>query len=146
MVILCIPLLYVWASLAGTSWYFVLPGAVLWALLALAELYSVARKSGDYIELLPDGIVLDFALLKNLRIPYEAIASAELNDQPFDRTARALLGIVGRSRPPRVKLRFRRRVRLWWIFPVKRLYIRPSDPETVVAALSARLGTAQEWT
>ena len=143
MVILCIPLLYVWASLAGTSWYFVLPGAVLWALLALAELYSVARKSGDYIELLPDGIVLDFALLKNLRIPYEAIASAELNDQPFDRTARALLGIVGRSRPPRVKLRFRRRVFSWWtIWPRKNMYIRPADPETVVAALSARLGTA----
>ena len=125
-----------WISLTG-GWFFLFP-AVMGVVWLLGELNAVVRRRGDYIELLSDGIVLAFAVpLWNLRIPYETIASAELKDRWSDRAARALLKIVGRSNPPRVELRLRRRVFLW----AKRVYIRPSDPETVVAALSARLGT-----
>ncbi len=135
-------LLIAWLSLVGTFWYSLLPAIVVSAVLVSAEVYAVARRKGDYIELLPDGILLTFGPpLWSLRIRYETIASAELKDWWTDRTARALLKIVGRSNPPRVKLRFRQRVFFWWaIWPRKGMYIRPPDPQAVVAALSARLG------
>ncbi len=144
---LMIPFIFLFVTgflFGGISWIFLLPGFVLLAVLVLGELYAVVRRSDDYIELLPDGIVLAFAVaLWNLRIPYETIASAELKDRRFDRTARALLRIVGRSKPPGVELRFRRRVFFWWaVWPRRRMYLRPADPETFVAALSARLGAA----
>ncbi len=112
----------------------------------MGELHAVVRRCGDFIELLPDGIllaVLGGVPLWSLRIPYETIASAELKDSWSDRTARALLRIVGRSNPPRVELRFRRRVFvLWAIWPRKGMYMRLADPEGLVSALSARLGAA----
>ncbi len=131
-----------WILVGVISWLFLLPGFVLLAVLLLGELYAVVRRRGDYIELLPDGVVLAFAVpLWNLRIPYETIASAELKDRQSDRVARALLRIVGRSNPFGVELRFRRRVFFWWaVWPRKSMFIRLADPEAVVAALSARLG------
>ena len=142
---LMIPFIFLFVTgflFGGISWLFLLPGFVLVAVLVLGKLYAIVRRSGDYIELLPDGIVLAFAVpLWNFRIPYETIVSVELKDRRSDRTARALLSIVGRSVPPGVELRFRRRVNFWWaVWPRKRMYLRPADPETFVAALLARLG------
>jgi hypothetical protein len=146
LMILFIFLLAAWVGVGSVStWQFVaaIAAAVVGARWALGELYGVIRRRGDYIELVADGILLaGGTLLGKVRIAYESIASAELKDRWSDRTARALLGIIGRSNPPTVELRFRRRVWLWWLWPLRRLYVRPLNPQAVVAALSARLGTA----
>jgi len=129
-------------SLTAGQFVFAIAVAVLGAAWALAELYSIARGRGDYIELLPDAILLAFALQPwSIRIWYGTIASAELRDRWSDRAARCLLRMIGRSNPPRVELRFRERLRFgWWPWRLKRIYVRPMDPEVVVGALSARLG------
>ena len=132
-----------WMWLLG-PWFVALPLLVFGPVYTLAEVYGVVMRRGDYVQLLPDGILLvgvGFPLLSN-HIPYEAIAMAELKDRWSDRIARSLLKVVGRQNAPTLEIRFRWRVRLWWILPVKRLYFRPTDPDTVVTALSARLGTA----
>lgn len=116
--------------------------AVLGAAWALAELGRVVARRGEYIELLPNEIVLTGGFLWwNVRAAYESIASADLRDRWLDRIARSVLKMIGKPNPPGVELRFRRRVFCWsTIWPLKRLYFRPGDPETVVTALSARLG------
>ena len=145
--IMFIFLLAAWSGLGSLSvWQFVfaIAAAVLGAVWALADLYSIVRGHGDYIELLPDGVLLTFGLpLWSLRMGYETVSSAEVTDRWSDRAARSLLRMIGRSNPPRVELRFRRRVFAWWaIWPRRGIYIRPTDPQAVVAALSARLGAA----
>ncbi len=144
MIIVWFFLVAAWISPTG-GWFFLIP-AVMGVVWLLGELNAVVRRRGDFIELLPDGILLvafGGLPLCSLRIRYETIASAELKDWWSDRMARTLLRIVGRSNPPRVELRFRHRVFLWWaIWPRKSMSMRLADPQGLVSALSARLGVA----
>jgi hypothetical protein len=144
LVILAIFLFLAYTSLGGRPWYLTLIVAVLPTSLALAELRGLVLRRGDYIEFLADGILLVGGIfLWNVRIAYESVASAELKDVWSDRAARRMLRIIGRTNPPRVELRLRRRVFSWLaIWPLKKLHVRPEYPEAFVAALSARLGVA----
>lgn len=130
-----------WLWVLG-PWFLALPILVLGPVQALAEAYAFVRRKEEYIELLPEGILIVPAggfPLWITRIGYEAIASAELKDWWSDKVARALLRIFGRPNPPRVQLRFQQRR---WSWPLKRLYVRPADPQGLISALSARLGAA----
>jgi hypothetical protein len=145
LMILFILLVAAWFGVGSVStWQLVaaIAGAVVGGTWALGELYGVIRRRGDYVELLADGMLLvGGTLLSNVRIAYETIASVQVKDRWSDRMARGLLKIVGRANPPRVEVRFRRRVFFWWaIWPRKGMDIRLSDPQALVAALSPRVG------
>lgn len=145
MMISSVILAVAWLSLAtfGT-WHFVLLIllGVQGAVLTLAEAYAAVGKHSEYIELGPERVFVVGGIdlpLWSRRVRYEEITAVELNDWWSDKISRALLRIFGRPNPPRVQIRFRRRR---WSWPLKRMYVRPVDPQGLVSALSARIGAA----